>query len=788
MNDPNEIILNISIEKDAFMEESEEKKDEITLSEANKFNNLLLHLKENLSKRFYKKTIIEIDSLLEVENVDNQSLSWKLYILKIRATLSIIKNKIRKYLIIQMEKKRINYHINRIRKYLNKIPIEFTNFFENHKNIEMHKNLELINDLLYCYLDYIFTISFFHKKTGNIIDAIAYLSFIIRLYKETKLIPKTKEVLNKFEKCFLFLINIYICNEDYSIALGYLNIVMDICLENIIYQTDDLNDGVFTFDKGKTIYKKEKKLYKINSLKKIIPNIIFVFLYRSICYENTRKIIKAIKCDYQSIWFLNHFYSKKFRYIYYLSKNILEKRNELKNALYLVEKKINYFEIRKKRKKNEEKNKKEREMKHKSKSLFSFKFNNLVQKLDNLKITEIDLVNKFEEKKNLKGANSQSIEGKDKNTFLYGIRLYNTFLREDFRPIMNNMQKIKSFDFEYQEKEKIQKFLRRIYFNQNQRNIRLNSMNQQKKNLHLSLPNYSQKIKIKRNVLKNKGFASSKTKFKIFSDMIKTKTNTFISNENILRVNSTKNKSINSIKYFNKNESLEKGKELKIKKIPKYKILKLTSICDGKEVYKENENLNKFFNKKYLAKRAYVKKLEEREIIFQKHVLREKNHPKIPFTPYNEEIIKRKVKNRCQEILSLSTTNPQTWKENLTREEYRKIRIFNRLESAAICSLDGSALMKFKEEEKKMKKNKFIFFDENENHKIKVNDENKSMIEKLNFNLEQIDQRESIETKNFQKLYEENKKYIKHRSERNSPFLLRKEKEKEKEKEIETIY
>ena len=27
---------------------------------------------------------------------------------------------------------------------------------------------------------------------------------------------------NKFEKCFLFLINIYICNEDYSIALGYL--------------------------------------------------------------------------------------------------------------------------------------------------------------------------------------------------------------------------------------------------------------------------------------------------------------------------------------------------------------------------------------------------------------------------------------------------------------------------------------------------------------------------------------------------------------------------------------
>ena len=57
------------------------------------------------------------------------------------------------------------------------------------------------------------------------------------------------------------------------------------------------------------------------------------------------------------------------------------------------------------------------------------------------------------------------------------------------------------------------------------------------------------------------------------------------------------------------------------------------------------------------------------------------------------------------------------------------------------------------------------------------------MIEKLNSNLELINKRENIETKNFQKLYNENKKYIRHRNERNSSFLIKKEKEKEKEEE-----
>ena len=464
MNDPKDIILDISIEKDILAEE----KNEITLTEENRFNNLLLHLKENLYKRLYKKTLKEIESLIEIDNIEKYSRSWKLYIIRIRAYLSIIKNKIIKYIIDHTEKFRINHHINTIKKYFNKVQIELEKFYKINKDIQIHENTELINDLLICYLEYILLISYFNKKLGNTIDSIGYLSLIIRLYKETKLVPKTKSVCNKMEMCFIALINLLICNNDYFTAFEYLNILMDMCLKDIIYQSKDISDGVRKFDKDKYKYDiSDNDLYEMSRLKGIVLNIIYVFLYRSICYENIGKMINAVKCDYQSIWFLNHFYSKKFRYIYYLIKNILEKRNELKNALIFLEKKIKYYEIKRKRNKKEENSKEEIEKKKKSKSLFSVKFNNLVKKLENLKINEIDLVNKFEEKKNLKDANSQYIEGKDKNIFLYGIRLYNTYLREDFRPIMNTMNKIKTLDFDYQEKEKIQKFLKRAYFEQN---------------------------------------------------------------------------------------------------------------------------------------------------------------------------------------------------------------------------------------------------------------------------------------------------------------------------------
>ena len=163
-----------------------------------------------------------------------------------------------------------------------------------------------------------------------------------------------------------------------------------------------------------------------------------------------------------------------------------------------------------------------------------------------------------------------------------------------------------------------------------------------------------------------------------------------------------------------------------------------------------------------------------------KYILRVKNTSKIPYEPFNKELVNKKAIATYEKLRALSVST-QFWKENITKEEYRRIRIFNRLESSVISSLNNSAYIKYKEEEKKQRRIMYMNLNKINTPKILNNGGNKSVIEKLNLNLEELEQRKDIEIKNFKKLVLENNKYIKHRDERNSSYLLRKEREKEQE-------
>ena len=44
-------------------------------------NHLFLHFYENLEKKLYKKTIKEIDSLLNNQNIEDYKYSWKIFII-----------------------------------------------------------------------------------------------------------------------------------------------------------------------------------------------------------------------------------------------------------------------------------------------------------------------------------------------------------------------------------------------------------------------------------------------------------------------------------------------------------------------------------------------------------------------------------------------------------------------------------------------------------------------------------------------------------------------------------
>ena len=133
-----------------------------------------------------------------------------------------------------------------------------------------------------------------------------------------------------------------------------------------------------------------------------------------------------------------------------------------------IEKKINNFEEKQKNKnqKGDKNNHNEKNIETQLKIILPEKYKKLINKLEQLKIPEIDITNLYEIKNNLKRTNSQKIKGRNRNNinYLYEIKLYNTYLREDFRPIIDSMKKIKSFDIDYETQGKIQKLIRQINF------------------------------------------------------------------------------------------------------------------------------------------------------------------------------------------------------------------------------------------------------------------------------------------------------------------------------------
>ena len=803
MNDPKDIVVSISLGKEeknnnsseqSIEEDNKDNKENLVLTEEARFNNLFLHLKENLSKKLFKKTIKEIDVLLESKYIEDYSQIWRISILKIRAILKIIKKKIIKYLINHYEKAKLKHHIYGIKKYFNLILIEFNNFLSNNKDSIIINNKEMVDQLLLCYCDYIFYISFFHKKIGNIIESVSYLSFILRLSKETQLIVKSMETIYKMEKCFILLAHMLIYNEDYFSCIEYLNIAMDICLKNIIFQTNDLSDGVFKGDKSKIIYSGNTSNFSLNKnkienevensygdkkIKKIILNIVYIYFYRGICYENIGKMKNSIRSYYQSLWFLNHFFVVNFKNFSNLIKIILDKSIEFKEAIDYLDKKIKYYDhIQLKIKnQNKKKNKDEKNNKY-GKNLYAKKFKGLVNKLDKLKINEIDTVNKFEIKKNIKCLNLVKREGRDKNIFLSDIRLLNTYLREDFRIIIDKMNKIKSYDMDYQTRERIQKLIRKIYFDQSQRKIKnmkknnfLSSsasfkiLNIKKSNDNIKINNNRyEKLMDSLNISKKMRSKSAYSRQES-SKMLLPKSNNFLKSQSI------NYKSININVILNKNKENSNSNFKKRELINKSKNIRVNSACGSRKIkiYEENKELNRFFNKKYIAKRNYIKKLENRELVFQKTILRLKNTPKTPFQLYNKEIIRQNANESFNNKMTLLISTPLNWKENFSEEEVKKIMEYDKLQNAFLKSLDKNALIKYKEEEKKQK-NKKIYIADGFNWLDKnPNEYNKNLIDKLDMGIEELRQREIIENKNFKKLLKENRKYLRYRSEKNEP-------------------
>lgn len=837
MNNISEIIVSFEKEKnknEIQQTQSEENSYKESINDESQLNNLLLHFNDYLKKGAYKKTIKKIDSLLKEQNIDELNKSWRVYILRIRAQLKVIKNKVDKYLFLTTGQKMINkYKINSIKKYLNQVLENLNIFVTKFSMLKNDEFIEKVDYLLGCYFEYIYLYCIFNKKLGNIIVTISYLSFMLNLYNKTKLIYKSGKTILNLEKCFILLCQMSISNKDFISSIKYIDISIQICLQNLLYNVGDISDGVFIDDKKKVlnIGKKEddllitqkeqeieiEKSYGNKNIKRIILHLIILFYYRGICYENFGKINFAIKAYYQCLWFINNFFYHSSEKISPLFQNTLDKSLEFKKIIDYIIRRIKFYDrIQFFLKRQMERKKQEEEQKNLMYSdlLDPIKFKKLEDKLLNLNIKEVDTTNPFFVKKNIEEINGRKRDGIYKNIFMSDIRLINSYLRDDFRPFIDKMDKIKTLNIDLIEREKIQKFLRGIYYDENAKKI-----NQKKRNKFLirncatnisknkyfksrSVFQDKSKIRLKnknntmicpssriKDKVKNRNITSATTNRltqilpynKNYSQIIFPKTTkskirpkSSISEQRLIQSETYEKKRVFtpitskrnyynykscSIKTQNKNKKSKYSSQDLYELNKNYKKIRAQSAKLHNKIPHEDKDLNKFFDKKYLRKRKYIKMLENRDLKFQKCILRIKKAQ----NPKSEIIVKGVMKQKAEElynrVIGLHLTSPSSFSQIKFLD--KKSKQIEKLQNAIISSLNNSPIIKYNIH-KNQERNKSRPMTEQMNLELKkVNIINNIFIKDIDNKLKEIKQREYIENKNYQDTKNKNNKYLK---------------------------
>ena len=790
MNKIDEIIIDISKKKRKLEEKQEPKPKKYKYD----LNNWFFSLKEKMAKRAYKKVIRDITSAKLIEQFKTSKLVYKIIIIHIQARLKIIENKIFKYHITENEK--FKYQINRCIYYAKSIPNDIEtllNYIPNklllnksyyYNDIKIRNYIiDYTDNIIRCYFDYIYTMALLYFKINKCEKSLSYLTLGIRLYKISEKFILSSHSLFKAEKCLILLSKIYITNEDYENALPLLKDAIKICLKQIIFQVHDIDLGFFIGDKKDIKYKEkaELELLKDSRINKIILNIIIIFLYAGICNENMSNIKKASTFYKQCEWFTKKFLLKDNSHIYKFLLRLKKNSIEVCSIIAFLQEKI--IEVDKKLKKKLDESLREEQRKKKRKNNLSYddnKFKKLIEKLGKLKIKGIDTVNRYEKKATMRNMYLDSDENnsKDKNYFLSNMKLLDAYLSKDFTKIIDNMKKINLFDLDNITRDKIQKVIDKIHFQENQKklekekftmtphNFRIkklsakklsfkNSILEEEKNdkifkkryskLVSSLSNRKNKLTLnlsgnkylqnqikdvipKENIIPNKSLFLLNKKATFTT---KEKKNLKLSSSNALLNTSLTSKNITPKIHMNKTftEKIANSpkKSILIKK-NKYNLI-------GQKISKANY----FLNFRYLRKRNYIKKLGDRELNFQKSLIRNKKMPMPNIHYFSKGLSKIEADNSFLKIKSLvSNINLNSdWKENMTEKEYKEYLLKARLENTFLSSLNNNALEKYKnllnkKEKEKLNDSKY------EKSLREVNKNNKSTFEDLTLRLNLI--------------------------------------------------
>ena len=692
---------------------------------------------DSFQKKQYKKTITYIE---KNETEFDEIYYWRTLFLKLTCYQEIIEKKISLYYNKEISLSSVSKYFTLFNKETSKFFIELRK--DESDNKEYISKCECILTLILrqCYNYSQFCI---HQKL--LYDCIGFLSLGERLIMKTANFFKSPDSDYYASSIFLFLSSLFIISENYSTAKKYIIICLKLSYIELELRLDVNN----TFSLINLSQFKESEQEKVN---KIFFNIAICFFHLGVCYEHEYEIEFAYQAYKQAKWF-SHTIPNDDLINFAASMYKMEKRELLRLKV------IEFF-------KKEEKQVPEVKKQIISQPKLWFdeeynlkKFEKLEQYISTMKLREVD-----DDDPDLLNEVHRKPFSKQVGVPTKTIHVLNYLMDEKFKGVIEKMKKLEINCLSKKTKDTIQKQILSI---KNEQRLKDSEKAKEKKMKEEEEKKIKEEEEKKFKESEDDNFESQNHKINK-EDEEKKVTESFKKKDLEIRIKRNKKRKLNLKGQITKSSNFgsstnytlisnkkytittlenkeEKNNEIKpYKSMDKGKSLSKTSInCSRHKNFIEKINYDHYiFNKSFKVKKKYLDEQFNRELKFQKNLLKCKGggFAQLIDNFHFDEI---KAKMKCEDFFEKTLENETkiAFEKNLKKEEQQK-------KSNIIERNSNMFRLPTKFMGRLLKQNKTII-PENENRKF---------IDNLTSQIEEIDNTKKFLLKSFKRNLKKNSK------------------------------